>query len=129
MFEDTDYTTPSQFNLLKLSSINISLSLENKKPHLYKICSRLLWILVIFQMNYKINFMIFKIIRLQVMFFRKWHSISFGKLRANPKHKYLNRLFKCWYFHLQQHTSARAAFQLLYIPKRKDEIKRKLMMI
>ena len=37
--------------------------------------------------------------------------------------------FQILYLHLQQHTSARAAVQLLYISKRMHEIKGKLKMI
>ena len=45
-------------------------------------------------------------------------ALSSSVLCANPTHKYPNCLFK-YYLHLQQHTSARAAFQLLYISKTK----------
>ena len=46
-------------------------------------------------------------------------------LCANPTHKYPNCLFK-YYLHLQQHTSARAAFQLLYISKTKARNQKKV---
>ena len=38
-------------------------------------------------------------------------ALSSSVLCANPTHKYQNSLFE-YYFHLLQHTSARAAFQL-----------------
>ena len=94
--------------------------LKKKKPQLHEIHSRLLWMLVIFLMNYQTNFMIFKMIRSHVMFFGKWHSLSSGLLCANPSHKYSNWLFE-YYFHLPQHTSARAASQLLYLSKGNHE--------
>ena len=118
----------STFNLLKLSSNNIFLSLENKKPHSWEICSGLLWMLMIFPKNCKINFRIFKMIRPHVIFFRKWHFLSSGVLYANPTHKYPNWRLE-YYFHFTQHTSARAAFQLLYMSKQKHKIKEKLKMI
>ena len=46
-------------------------------------------------------------------------------LCANPTHKYPNWLFK-YYLHLQQHTSARAAFQLLFISKTKARNQKKV---
>ena len=55
-------------------------------------------------------------------------ALSSYVLCANPTHKYPNCLFK-YYLHLQQHTSARAAFELLYLyqtrnqRKVKDDIK------
>ena len=72
--------------------------------------------------------MIFKMIRPHVMFFNKWLSLSSGVLCANPINKHPNWFFE-YYFHLLQHTSARAAFQLLYISIRKHENKEKLKMI
>ena len=53
--------------------------------------------------------MIFKMIRPHVMFFSKWQSLSSGVLCANPTQKYPNCIFE-YYFHLPQHTSARATF-------------------
>ena len=52
-------------------------------------------------------------------------ALSSSVLCANPTHKYPNCLFK-YYLHLQQHTTARAAFQLLYISKPKARNQRKV---
>ena len=52
-------------------------------------------------------------------------ALSSSVLCANPTHKYPNCLFK-HYLHLQQHTSARAAFQLFYISKTKARNQRKV---
>ena len=113
-------------NLLKLSSNDIFLSLKNKKSVLD--CFGCWWCSQWFT-TYKTNFMIFEMIRPHVMFFRMfWHSLSFWVLCANPTHKYPNLIFK-YYFHLPQHTSARAAFQLSYKSKRKHKIEGKLKMI
>ena len=51
-------------------------------------------------------------------------ALSSGVLCANPTHKYPNCRFK-YYLHLPQHTSARAAFQLLHISKTKARNQRK----
>ena len=61
-----------------------------------------------------------QMIRPHVIFFKMAVS-QFGVLRANPIQKYPKWLFE-YYFHLPQHTSARAAFQCLYTSKRKHEI-------
>ena len=58
----------STFNFFKLSSKDIFLSLKNKKLHLYKIRFRLPWMLVIFAINYRTNFMIFEMNRPHMMF-------------------------------------------------------------
>ena len=51
-------------------------------------------------------------------------ALSSSVLCANPSHKYPNCLFK-YYLHLTQHTSAKAAFQLLHISKMKARNQRK----
>ena len=51
-------------------------------------------------------------------------ALSSSVLCANPSHKYPNCLFK-YYLHLTQHTSAKAAFQLLHISKTKARNQRK----
>ena len=78
---------------LETLSNDIFLSLKKKKPHSYEISSRLLWMLVIFLMNYKTNFMILEKIRPHVMFFRKGLSLSSGVLCANPTR---NRVTLSW---------------------------------
>ena len=41
-------------------------------------------------MNYKTNFVIFKMIRRHMMLSRNLQSLSFGVLSSNPTHKYPN---------------------------------------
>ena len=60
----------------------IFLSLKNKKLHLHEIHSQLRW------MNYKTNFVIFKMICSHMMLSRKYQFLSFGVLCMNPTHKY-----------------------------------------
>ena len=57
---------------------------KNEKLHSHEIRSQLRW------MNYKTNFVIFKMIRPHTMLSRKEQSLSFGGLYANSTHKYTN---------------------------------------
>ena len=53
-------------------------------------------------------------------------ALSFSVLCANPTHKYPNCLFQFITYICEQHTTARAAFQLLCISKTKARNQRKV---
>ena len=74
--------------------------------------------------------MIIKIVRPQVIFFKKWHSLGSSVLCANPTHKYPNWHFE-YYFRLQQNTMPlrERLFKSCAHQKRKHEIEGKLKMI